>query len=143
MASKSLLSNLNSNKANILNLNDNPFSKKSIYYNYYGKNEFTEDNTISIFANLVDSTLDNANIIGKIFYVTIKYSDTHIFTQLIVNTDQGNINAVNIEDNNIRDNYKHAYKYNILSSTGIYTNARSMELVKHPGDHAPREWVIM
>ena len=35
MASKSLLPNHNSNKANILNLNDNPFSKKSIYYNYY------------------------------------------------------------------------------------------------------------
>lgn len=75
MASKSLILNLNSNKANILNLNDKPFSKKSIYYNYYGKNEFTEGN--------------------------------------------------------------------ILSSTGIYTNARSMELVKDQGDHAPREWVII
>lgn len=125
-----------------VSLNKN-FTQKSIYYNYYGKNEFTEGNTISIFANTVDSLLDNANIVGKLFYKTVKYSDTHIFTELILNSADGNIYAVNIEDNNIRDNYKHAYKYNIVSSTGIYTNAKSMEIVKHDGEHQPREWKIM
>ena len=108
----------------------------------YSKKSFQEDNKTIIFANGVNSILDEAAIIGKLYYETVKYNNTHIVSILVYTSENGNIYAINIEDNNIRDNYKHSYNYNILSSTGIYTNATSMELIKHSGTHQPREWII-
>jgi len=138
-----LQENQNGLQEQILNLEQPKFSNLSIYYNYKNKNEFQKQNTITIFVDTVHSIEYDAEFKGKLFYNTHKYNDNNIFSELVLNSNEGNINATYIgplDDPNYGT--KHAKFYNIISSNGIYKNYKNMSLIKHDGDHKPREWVL-
>lgn len=127
----------------ILNLEQPKLSNLSIYYNYNNKNEFQKNDRIVIFVDTVDSIEYNAEFKGKLFYNTHLYDNNNIFSELVLNSNEGNINATYIgplDDPNYGT--KHAKFYNIVSSTGIYKNYKNLRLIKHEGDHNPREWVL-
>ena len=138
--------NLQSNQTGlqeqILNLEKPKFANLSIYYNDINKKIFEKQNIITLFADTVDSIEYDAEFKGKLFYNTQKY-DNNIFSELVIHSNEGNINANYI--GSLYDlNYgsRHAKFYNIVASTGIYKNYKSMSLIKHEGDHNPREWVL-
>lgn len=128
------------NLENIKNIEN----KQSIYYNYLNKKEFNENNnTIIIFADLVDSLEENTNSKGKIFYRTVTYDNNHIFSELIINSEEGNVYGTYIGKlDDLNYGTKHSKSYHIISSTGLYRNYNKMSLIKHDGDHKPREWIL-
>lgn len=142
MSSSKLTSNLILDKCNIIKLKDSTFEEKKIYYNYFGKQEYNKNDIYNIFVYTRDSEKIDANSTGKLYYRTNNISDTLIFSEIFINSELGNIYGTYIEENNSRNNYKHSYNYNIISSTGIYKNAKQMFMKKLDGEHKPREWTI-
>lgn len=141
--SQNLQSNQMGLQKQILNLEQPKFANLSIYYNYYNKTEFKKQNMLTIFVDTVDSIEHNAEFKGKLYYNTHTYDSNNIFSEMVLNSNEGNINATYIgplDDPNYGT--KHAKFYHIVSSTGIYKNYKYMSLIKHEGDHNPREWIL-